>query len=65
MSSRAFDNVNISLLLTGDVFTGVGPLAMSAARIVKRVYAHDLNPNAIEYLERNSVINKLERKIKV
>ncbi|KAM1356592.1 hypothetical protein ACFX13_031430 [Malus domestica] len=48
-----------------DVFTGVGPIAMSAARIVKRVYANDLNPNAIEYLERNSVINKLERKIKV
>ncbi|XP_027342079.1 tRNA (guanine(37)-N1)-methyltransferase 1 isoform X2 [Abrus precatorius] len=48
-----------------DVFAGVGPLAISAARIVKRVYANDLNPYAIEYLERNSVLNKLERKIKV
>ncbi|CAB4277641.1 unnamed protein product [Prunus armeniaca] len=48
-----------------DVFSGVGPIAMSAARIVKRVYANDLNPHAIEYLERNSVLNKLERKIKV
>ncbi|XP_057457824.1 tRNA (guanine(37)-N1)-methyltransferase 1 [Lotus japonicus] len=48
-----------------DVFSGVGPLAISAARIVKRVYANDLNPYAIEYLERNSVLNKLERKIKV
>ncbi|PON86673.1 SAM-dependent methyltransferase TRM5/TYW2-type [Trema orientale] len=48
-----------------DVFSGVGPIAISAARIVKRVYANDLNPQAIEYLERNSVLNKLERKIKV
>ncbi|XP_045801433.1 tRNA (guanine(37)-N1)-methyltransferase 1 isoform X1 [Trifolium pratense] len=48
-----------------DVFSGVGPLAISAAKIVKRVYANDLNPYAVEYLERNSVLNKLERKIKV
>ncbi|XP_029128676.1 tRNA (guanine(37)-N1)-methyltransferase 1 [Cajanus cajan] len=48
-----------------DVFSGVGPLAIPAARIVKRVFANDLNPYAVEYLERNSVLNKLERKIKV
>ncbi|KAG4968920.1 hypothetical protein AAZX31_12G206300 [Glycine max] len=48
-----------------DVFSGVGPLAISAARIVKRVFANDLNPYAVEYLERNCVLNKLERKIKV
>ncbi|XP_022632674.1 tRNA (guanine(37)-N1)-methyltransferase 1 isoform X2 [Vigna radiata var. radiata] len=48
-----------------DVFSGVGPLAISAARIVKRVFANDLNPYAVEYLERNSVLNKLEKKIKV
>jgi len=51
--------------LTGDVFAGVGPLAISAAKIVKRVFANDLNPYAVEYLERNSVLNKLEKKIKV
>lgn len=51
--------------MTGDVFSGVGPLAISAARIVKRVFANDLNPYAVEYLERNTVLNKLERKIKV
>lgn len=51
--------------LAGDVFSGVGPLAISAAKIVKRVFANDLNPYAIEYLERNCVLNKLERKIKV
>ncbi|CBI20400.3 unnamed protein product, partial [Vitis vinifera] len=48
-----------------DVFSGVGPIAISAAKKVKRVYANDLNPYAIEYLESNSVLNKLERKIKV
>ncbi|XP_031280056.1 tRNA (guanine(37)-N1)-methyltransferase 1-like [Pistacia vera] len=48
-----------------DVFAGVGPIAISAAKIVKRVYANDLNPYAVDYLERNSVLNKLERKIEV
>ncbi|XP_021288023.1 tRNA (guanine(37)-N1)-methyltransferase 1 [Herrania umbratica] len=48
-----------------DVFSGVGPIAISAAKIVKRVYANDLNPFAVEYLERNGVLNKVERKIKV
>ncbi|GAV74443.1 Met_10 domain-containing protein [Cephalotus follicularis] len=48
-----------------DVFSGVGPIALSAAKIVKRVYANDLNPHAVDYLERNCVLNKLERKIEV
>ncbi|WCJ39576.1 tRNA (guanine(37)-N1)-methyltransferase 1 [Euphorbia peplus] len=48
-----------------DVFSGVGPITLAAARKVKRVYANDLNPCAIDYLERNSALNKLERKIKV
>ncbi|PNY11599.1 tRNA (guanine(37)-N1)-methyltransferase 1-like protein [Trifolium pratense] len=54
-----------TLVNKSDVFSGVGPLAISAAKIVKRVFANDLNPYAVEYLERNSVLNKLERKIKV
>lgn len=49
----------------GDVFSGVGPIAISAAKKVKYVYANDLNPTAVEYLERNIVLNKLERKIEV
>ncbi|OMP04614.1 tRNA transferase Trm5/Tyw2 [Corchorus olitorius] len=48
-----------------DVFSGVGPIAISAAKIVKRVYANDLNPFAVEYLERNCVLNKVERRVKV
>lgn len=47
------------------MFSGVGPLAISAAKKVKYVYANDINPNAVEYLERNMVLNKLERKIEV
>ncbi|XXG71301.1 hypothetical protein AAC387_Pa07g0585 [Persea americana] len=48
-----------------DVFSGVGPIAISAAKKVKYVYANDLNPHAVEYLERNVVLNKLDRKIEV
>ncbi|ESQ54541.1 hypothetical protein EUTSA_v10024701mg [Eutrema salsugineum] len=48
-----------------DVFAGVGPIALAAARIVKRVYANDLNPHAVEYMEQNSVVNKLEKRIEV
>ncbi|CAL5357397.1 unnamed protein product [Camellia sinensis] len=46
-----------------DVFAGVGPIAISAGRKVKHVFANDLNPFAVEYLERNCVLNELERKI--
>ncbi|KAK2984734.1 hypothetical protein RJ640_004559 [Escallonia rubra] len=48
-----------------DVFAGVGPIAISAAKKVKHVYANDLNPCAVDYLERNCVLNKLERKVEV
>ncbi|XP_031473676.1 tRNA (guanine(37)-N1)-methyltransferase 1 [Nymphaea colorata] len=48
-----------------DVFSGVGPIAISAAKKVNYVYANDLNPTAVEYLERNLVHNKLERKVEV
>ncbi|PIN23048.1 tRNA modification enzyme [Handroanthus impetiginosus] len=48
-----------------DVFAGVGPIALFAAKKVKHVFANDLNPCAVDYLERNCVLNKLERKIEV
>ncbi|CAO2833460.1 unnamed protein product [Amaranthus hypochondriacus] len=48
-----------------DVFAGVGPIALFAAKNVKRVYANDLNPCAVDYLERNCVFNKLDRKVKI
>ncbi|KAM7251213.1 hypothetical protein ACFE04_023096 [Oxalis oulophora] len=46
-------------------FCGVGPIAISATKIVKRVYAIDLNPQAVDYIEMNSVLNKLESKIEI
>ncbi|KAL8153907.1 hypothetical protein V2J09_011667 [Rumex salicifolius] len=49
--------------IAGDVFSGVGPIAIAAAKKVKYVYANDLNPTAVDYLERNCVLNRLERKI--
>lgn len=48
-----------------DVFSGVGPIAIAAAKKVKYVYANDLNPIGVDYLERNCVLNRLERKIEV
>jgi hypothetical protein len=57
--------VTYAVVLTGDVFAGVGPIALAAARIVKRVYANDLNPHAVEFMEQNSVVNKLEKRIEI
>ncbi|KAL0353704.1 UNVERIFIED_CONTAM: tRNA (guanine(37)-N1)-methyltransferase 1, partial [Sesamum angustifolium] len=48
--------------VSGDVFAGVGPIAISVAKKVKRVYANGLNPCAVECLERNCVLNKIEGK---
>jgi tRNA (guanine37-N1)-methyltransferase len=48
-----------------DMFTGVGPFAVAIAR--KReveVYAIDINPEAISYLQNNIRLNKVEKKIK-
>ncbi|KAF7112983.1 hypothetical protein RHSIM_RhsimUnG0172700 [Rhododendron simsii] len=66
MTSDDLSDTLLCLFLdAGDVFAGVGPIAISAARKVKHVYANDLNPHAVEYLERNCVHNKLERKLDV
>ncbi|KAL5228601.1 hypothetical protein ABZP36_016866 [Zizania latifolia] len=62
---RLVNNVFRNSDVVCDVFSGVGPIAISAAKKVKYVYANDLNPTAVEYLERNIVLNKLERKIEV
>ncbi|KAB1215244.1 tRNA (guanine(37)-N1)-methyltransferase 1 [Morella rubra] len=48
-----------------DVFSGVGPIAISAAKIVKRVFANDLNPHAVEYLDRNCALNRVEKKVEI
>lgn len=62
---RLVNSIFTSSDVVCDVFSGVGPIAISAAKKVAYVYANDLNPIAVEYLERNIVLNKLERKIEV
>lgn len=48
-----------------DVFSGVGPLAIAAAKKVNRVYANDLNPFAVKYQLKNIACNKLRGKVEV
>lgn len=44
-----------------DVFAGVGPFAIPAARKKIRVLANDLNPESYKWLQKNAVINKVKR----
>jgi|Deesub1362A_J573_1020465.scaffolds.fasta_scaffold05727_2 tRNA (guanine37-N1)-methyltransferase len=48
-----------------DMFTGVGPFAILIAKTRKnvKVYAIDINPHAIEFLERNVRLNRVENKV--
>lgn len=43
-----------------DVFCGVGPFSVPAAKRKCRVYANDLNPDSFEWLNHNAVRNKLK-----
>lgn len=48
-----------------DVFAGVGPFAIPAAKMKKAVvYANDLNPNSYESLCKNIDLNKVKTEIK-
>lgn len=48
-----------------DMFAGVGPFAVPAAKSRKCiVYANDLNPESTKYLCQNAATNKVERQIK-
>lgn len=48
-----------------DVFAGVGPLAVAAAKKVWRVFANDLNPHALKYLAKNVSENRLLAKVEM
>ncbi|USS41613.1 class I SAM-dependent methyltransferase family protein [Thermococcus aggregans] len=43
-----------------DMFAGVGPYSILLAKKVKTVFACDINPWAIKYLEENKKLNKVE-----
>lgn len=43
-----------------DMFAGIGPFVIPAAKKGCLVYANDLNPDSIKYLRINAKINKVE-----
>ncbi|XP_052779930.1 tRNA (guanine(37)-N1)-methyltransferase-like [Mya arenaria] len=47
-----------------DVFAGIGPFAVPAARKRVTVFANDLNPHSYEYLVKNTKLNKCKDSIK-
>ncbi|MBR9682539.1 MAG: class I SAM-dependent methyltransferase family protein [Candidatus Aenigmarchaeota archaeon] len=48
-----------------DMFAGIGYWSVFVAKNAKKVYAIDINPKAIKYLEKNIWINKVENKVEV
>ncbi|XP_022645931.1 tRNA (guanine(37)-N1)-methyltransferase-like [Varroa destructor] len=46
-----------------DVFAGVGPFTMPAAKKGCTIYANDLNPDSYEYLVKNLKRNKIEHRV--
>ncbi|XP_048061254.1 tRNA (guanine(37)-N1)-methyltransferase isoform X1 [Megalobrama amblycephala] len=57
----------VALLQRGDtvvdVFAGVGPFAIPAARRGCEVIANDLNPESFRWLQHNAKLNKVDQKI--
>ncbi|KAL0111026.1 hypothetical protein PUN28_012792 [Cardiocondyla obscurior] len=47
-----------------DVFAGVGPFAIPAARKRIQVFANDLNPESYKWLKKNATLNKLKNNFK-
>lgn len=47
-----------------DVFAGVGPFAIPAARKKIQVFANDLNPESYKWLQKNAAVNKLKNNFK-
>lgn len=47
-----------------DVFAGVGPFAIPAARGGANVFANDLNPESHRWLQHNCKLNKVENKVR-
>ncbi len=46
------------------MFAGVGPFAVNIARTRKvKIYAVDINPDAVRYLEKNRKLNKVSERI--
>lgn len=59
------EHVNLTTLMKRDdvlydVFAGVGPFAIPAARKGVKVFANDLNPESYKWLRKNAVTNKVK-----
>jgi tRNA (guanine37-N1)-methyltransferase len=50
---------SLANIIVADAFAGVGPFAIPLAKRGFSVYANDLNPEAVSYLERNISANRL------
>ncbi|XP_074601093.1 tRNA (guanine(37)-N(1))-methyltransferase [Brevipalpus obovatus] len=48
-----------------DLFAGIGPFAVPAARKKCEVYANDLNPEATKWMAVNAKLNKVESNLKI
>ncbi|KAH7314613.1 hypothetical protein KP509_21G010700 [Ceratopteris richardii] len=48
-----------------DMFAGIGPFAIPAARKGCIVYANDLNPDSVKYLKINTKINKVINRVHI
>jgi len=46
-----------------DVFAGVGPFTVPAAKKGCQVYANDLNPESVHWLRQNLDLNKVTDKV--
>ena len=49
--------------LLADIFCGVGPLSVRAAKKKVNIIANDLNPFCYEYLVKNCQINEIENRV--
>ena len=49
--------------LLADIFCGVGPLSVRAAKKGVSVIANDLNPYCYEYLKKNCTLNGVQNKV--
>lgn len=73
MASFAFSGTEhqrvVNILRDGDIifdmFAGVGPFAIPAARQKCTVYANDLNPESYRWLDHNAKLNKVNDRINI
>lgn len=57
---RIINKLNKGIDIVIDLFAGVGPFAVPAAKAKCKTYANDLNPNAVEWLKLNMTRNKVQ-----